>query len=819
MEILGGHMKRAILCTIMVAVLLQSEETDEVLSLMSLDELMTMTVKTGSFLELELRKTPFSMTVIDKDHIDSYGGRTLSDLLEMYVPGFQYMANKWNGTLWGMRGVAGDRNDKIVVLIDGVKQNFQSYQGFATEYSLGLMSDIERIEVLRGSAGLVYGSGAIAGIVNIVTKDATMKNYGSIKTEYRTENGFGGVIAEGGFSATPKDGHTLVVNAGYKKSKGIGEYETKVFGLYEMGSKPIHADGYITAGSYGETDGNWLASLKYGINNFKLYTRITRQIDQVAPLFLPAPWITTPDSNNLTTWINEEKYVFNKSDNYHHGWVPHRRMHLRDNVTLAMNYDQPIGLNNLQVQTSLIGSTNRIVNREYGDQLDTILTSNGERKFNIGATYLLKQVQHLQVGSGITLGIFNAGDDLSGQNRYWVPGVPYIKDVTYYNFAAYTEILYKFSPLFSTQAGVRWDLYTDRGDRIDGVGSPKIALLFEPSKKHLIKLIAQSSSNNPDVLTLELAPEVKTKEKDWTYEWGYTYGKNALDTLSLAKLQSLLGRLQSPVSEKEKHATKPERSYDIELATQHLLTKKILLETSIDYAMFRDLLLWSSAMQQNIPIDAYDALSFELGMKGDFKKISLGCNGALQLPMNFDNKPTKLYTRAKFVPGWNETVQGWVPVDTMPNGTATGDTTIYQDITKFQVSADGTYFNNLHTLTTKGYVKWSPAEFVTLTTNGRVFWGLLGRKVLHDTLVAQSSGNVELFNQAGESPFRPTVKWDASVAFNLPKSTTLSIYGYNLLGKKDNQDAVRWQQMTAASQNEYYTLDQRSFAVKCTKEF
>ena len=65
-----------------------------------LDYLLELTISSGSFLELNLEKTPASITVISREMIKISGARNITELLEIYVPGFQYMFNKWNGTLW-----------------------------------------------------------------------------------------------------------------------------------------------------------------------------------------------------------------------------------------------------------------------------------------------------------------------------------------------------------------------------------------------------------------------------------------------------------------------------------------------------------------------------------------------------------------------------------------------------------------------------------------------------------------------------------------------------------------------------------------------
>jgi hypothetical protein len=92
----------------------KQEAPDENSLGLSLNDLLSLRLSTGSFLDLDLTNSPFSMTLIEKQQIESSGARNLSELLEIYVPGFQYMINKWNGIIWGMRGIANDRNSKFI---------------------------------------------------------------------------------------------------------------------------------------------------------------------------------------------------------------------------------------------------------------------------------------------------------------------------------------------------------------------------------------------------------------------------------------------------------------------------------------------------------------------------------------------------------------------------------------------------------------------------------------------------------------------------------------------------------------------------------
>ena len=58
---------------------------------LSLQELLEVNLSTGSFLEIDIQHSPINLTIIDEEKIRHSGARHLSELLEIYVPGFQYM--------------------------------------------------------------------------------------------------------------------------------------------------------------------------------------------------------------------------------------------------------------------------------------------------------------------------------------------------------------------------------------------------------------------------------------------------------------------------------------------------------------------------------------------------------------------------------------------------------------------------------------------------------------------------------------------------------------------------------------------------------
>ena len=144
----------------------ESESTQDAVSEHSLDE----TVVTATRTPVQELKANANITVITGKDIEK---RHYTDLTQALrdVPGVtvnQYApAGYNNSTKFYING-----SEDVVVLIDGVKQNYAG--GFAASLTSAMkdLSGIDRIEVLRGSASTLYGSDAKGGVINIITKKA-----------------------------------------------------------------------------------------------------------------------------------------------------------------------------------------------------------------------------------------------------------------------------------------------------------------------------------------------------------------------------------------------------------------------------------------------------------------------------------------------------------------------------------------------------------------------------------------------------------------------------------------------------------------------
>ncbi|WOH38153.1 TonB-dependent receptor [Thalassotalea fonticola] len=121
------------------------------------------------------QEVPISMTVVTSDALDNIAAFDFSDITKL-APGLEVNGNDPISGTVKMRGVGkdaftGNMDDSVVIFIDGVAQT-------SVGAAFGSLSDIARVEVLRGPQGTLYGKNAPAGAINITTKSIDMYELG-----------------------------------------------------------------------------------------------------------------------------------------------------------------------------------------------------------------------------------------------------------------------------------------------------------------------------------------------------------------------------------------------------------------------------------------------------------------------------------------------------------------------------------------------------------------------------------------------------------------------------------------------------------------
>lgn len=149
--------------------LAQSGSAD--LSQMNLEQLSKIEVTSVSKKEQKLGDTASAVYVITQEDIRNSGATSLPEVLRM-VPGLDVA--QINGSRWAVsaRGFASQYEDKMLVLIDGRTVVDPLFTGvFWNEQDL-MLEDINRIEVIRGPGATLWGSNAVNGVINVITKSS-----------------------------------------------------------------------------------------------------------------------------------------------------------------------------------------------------------------------------------------------------------------------------------------------------------------------------------------------------------------------------------------------------------------------------------------------------------------------------------------------------------------------------------------------------------------------------------------------------------------------------------------------------------------------
>ena len=147
------------------------EEPVADLDSVSINELMQMEVSSVSRKSQQLSDTAAAAFIISQEDIRRSGATSIPEALRM-APGVevaQIGAGRWALTI---RGFNGQYANKLLVLMDGRTLYTPLFAGVFWDQQDTMMEDIERIEVIRGPGAVMWGSNAVNGVINIITKKA-----------------------------------------------------------------------------------------------------------------------------------------------------------------------------------------------------------------------------------------------------------------------------------------------------------------------------------------------------------------------------------------------------------------------------------------------------------------------------------------------------------------------------------------------------------------------------------------------------------------------------------------------------------------------
>ena len=173
-------------------------------------EMQTVTV-TANKVEEDLQKVPQSITVINDEVLKEKGIRDIPGIINE-IPNMTFNSGiDDNVNFRGLNKSAFSGNNPVVIYIDGVPYNNSS--GFDAS-----LVNVERIEVLRGPQGTLYGKDAIGAVINIVTKEPENQWHGNVGTEYGSYNNIQGTFNVSG--SVIQDKLYLGLNGRYQQDDG-----------------------------------------------------------------------------------------------------------------------------------------------------------------------------------------------------------------------------------------------------------------------------------------------------------------------------------------------------------------------------------------------------------------------------------------------------------------------------------------------------------------------------------------------------------------------------------------------------------------------
>nr|WP_320011333.1 TonB-dependent receptor plug domain-containing protein [uncultured Desulfobulbus sp.] len=147
--------------------------------------------------EQQLSDAAAAIFVITQEDLRRSGVTTIPAALAM-APGIQVAkisASKWSVS---SRGFPGLMSNKLLILIDGRSVYSPLYSGVFWDQNIVMLEDVDRIEIIRGPGGALWGANAVNGVINIITKNAEETQGGLARVSVGDDEPFSTALRYGG---------------------------------------------------------------------------------------------------------------------------------------------------------------------------------------------------------------------------------------------------------------------------------------------------------------------------------------------------------------------------------------------------------------------------------------------------------------------------------------------------------------------------------------------------------------------------------------------------------------------------------------------
>jgi len=442
--------------------------------LQSLDEVTQIATKT----KLNIDDSPAFITVLHSDKLQKLGIRNIYEALGL-VPGVKLHKESSGVPVVVFRGAT--QKGEVKLMIDGITIN-NAYRGSIYHYLDFPIEMVKRIEVMRGSGGVLYGSNAVSGVINIIThsseKTATNKLFASTGSY---SNHKGGAIV----------------------STNISDVKISLDSYYHKNNKYI-ASGPDKAGEYGDAD-HRLKDYSVGINvqdeHFSFLARIKESDMGLA--------------NGLFNYLdtNKDKYVSTNRAVY-------TQIGYKNNISENNIINLSAGFNSYKqtIETPLTSTRYlNAYNKEYSYNIQSELISNSieDNELILGAKYEKFKAENSSLFLNGIVELDPLIDPNSNRKIY----------------SLYFNDTYSGLDSLRISTGLRYDNYSNKKNNKD-VYAPSFGLVYSLNELVKLKATYSRSFRAPSWIELTKNDSLTAEESD-TFELGLVYKQNMNNTFRL----------------------------------------------------------------------------------------------------------------------------------------------------------------------------------------------------------------------------------------------------------------------------------------------
>ena len=431
-------------------------------------------VKVASGVEQKTSEAPAVTTVITAQDIEAMGARDIDEVLES-VPGLHVSRSQASyRPIYIVRGIYSKDNAEILLLINDVPLKSLESGGRYNVWAGMPVQNISRIEVIRGAGSALYGADAMAGVINIITKqadDIKGTETGVRLGSYRTVDAW----AQHGEKVGEVNIASSVQVFDTEGQQGIIQEDSQTFFDQRGGIKSSFAPDAVNLAKKGldaRIDANkdhWRAQAGY---------RTRRDVQTGVPITL----------NPLDLWRDDsvDATVSYLNPNFFKDWSINARASFREdhvdvNETIYLKRVSPTG--NLNGETRMIM---RLSERQTNTEISAFYNGWKDHLWRIGTSYQYGQLLDVKY-------IANFGADTNGGR---IPPGSDLKDLSdtsasiYPNASRTNESIFiqdewKFADHWTLTTGVRYDHYSDFG----GSTNPRTALVWQIEPNLTAKLL------------------------------------------------------------------------------------------------------------------------------------------------------------------------------------------------------------------------------------------------------------------------------------------------------------------------------------------